>query len=96
MRPETFATQVAIGAVVGYGGEFGGRVFGRHLAYSLYRGVAERAGYDFGYPVWLGSKYGFQYGLPTGFGALAGYGQAWADKQWPGLPETPPPALPKP
>ncbi|WP_223653215.1 hypothetical protein [Hymenobacter psoromatis] len=92
----TFLAQTAIGAGVGYAGEFGGRVFGRHLAYSLYRGVAERAGDGLGYPVWLGSKYAFQYGLPTGFGTLAGYGQAWADHKWPGLPETPPPAPPKP
>ena len=96
VSPRAFLAQTAIGAGVGYGGEYGGRVFGRHLAYSLYRGVAERAGDDLAYPVWLGSKFAFQYGVPLGFGALAGYGQAWADHKWPGLPEMPPPASPKP
>jgi hypothetical protein len=96
ISPQAFLAQAAIGTSVGYLGEYGGRVLNRHVAYGLYQGAAQRAGFEAGYPVWLGAKYAFHYGLPLGFGSLASYYQALSQNQWPGLSTPPSPAPSQP
>ncbi len=89
ISPQAFVAQAAIGTSVGYLGEYGGRVLNRRVAYGLYQGAAQRAGYEVGYPVWLGAKHAFHYGLPLGFGSLASYYQALSQNQWPGSSASP-------
>jgi hypothetical protein len=94
ISPQTFAAQAVIGTTVGYLGEYSGRVLNRRVAYGLYQGTAQRAGYEVGYPVWLSTKYAFHYGLPLGYGALASYYQALSQNQWPGSSASPAPVQP--